>query len=60
MNIFNYFRKLKPFINMAKEMRTGSNEPQFVIDRLNIVNNADLTNPMGVAIFANAIDILKN
>ena len=36
-------------------------EPQFVIDRLNIVNNADEdeSNPMGVAIFANALDVLK-
>ena len=33
-----------------------------VIDRLNIVNNADMdeSNPMGVAIYANAIDVLKS
>ena len=30
-----------------------------MIDRLNITNNADENNPMGVAIFANAIDTLK-
>lgn len=53
------WKKLKPFTNMARETRTGSSEPQFVIDRLNIVNNADVTNPMGAAIFANVIDILK-
>ena len=42
-------------------METGSDKPQFVIDRLNIVNNADedLSNPMGVALFANAIDVVR-
>lgn len=55
------WKELKPFSNMAARIQTGSPEPQFVIDRLNIVNNADddESNPMGVAIFANAIDILK-
>lgn len=53
------WRGLKPFRNMAKEIHTGSLEPQFVIDRLNIVNNAEEDNPMGVAIFANSIDVLK-
>ena len=52
--------ELKPFKNLAKMIRTGSDRPQFVIDKLNIVNNADEddTNPMGAAIFANAIDVL--
>lgn len=51
---------LKPFKGLAKTIRTGSDRPQFVIDRLNIVNNADDddTNPMGVAIFANSVDVL--
>ena len=54
------WRKLRPFENMAAVVKTGSLEPQFVIDRLNIVNNADdENNPMGIAIFANAIDVLK-
>lgn len=53
------WKLLKPFKTLAKEIRTGSAEPQFVIDRLNITNNADQNNPMGVAIFANAIDTLK-
>lgn len=53
------WKQLKPFAMMARETKTGSQEPQFVIDRLNIVNNADESNPMGVAIFANAIDVLK-
>ncbi len=56
------WRKLSPFQFLAKRIETGSPEPQFVIDRLNIVNNADTdeSNPMGVAIYANAIDVLKS
>lgn len=53
------WKQLKPFKTLAREVRTGSGEPQYVIDRLNITNNADEDNPMGVAIFANAIDTLK-
>lgn len=34
------WKLLKPFKTLAKEVRTGSAEPQFVIDRLNITNNA--------------------
>lgn len=52
---------IKPFRDLAPAVETDSEYPQFVIDRLNIVNNADAdeSNPMGVAIFANAIDVLK-
>lgn len=53
------WKQLNPFKELAKEVRTGSSEAQFVIDRLNITNNAGENNPMGVAIFANAIDTLK-
>lgn len=38
---------------------TGSKERQFVIDRLNIANNFDISNPMGIAVYANSIDQLK-
>ena len=50
------------FAGLAPKLETGSAEPQFVIDRLNIVNNADEdeTNPMGIAIFANAEDVLES
>ena len=56
------WHQLKPFENLVPMMETGSPEPQFVIQRLNIVNNADEdeSNPMGVAIFANAIDVLRS
>lgn len=53
------WKKLKPFTTLARETKTGSAEPQFVIDRLNISNNADNSNPMGIAIFANSIDVLQ-
>lgn len=38
------------FAGLPEEIETGSAEPQFVIDRLNMVNNADMEdeeNPMG-------------
>ena len=47
------------FANIPKTVHTGSKAPQFFIDKLNIVNNIDPTLPMGVAVFANAIDQLK-
>lgn len=49
------------FNGLAERIETGSDNPLFIIDRLNIVNNADedSSNPMGVALFANAIDIVK-
>lgn len=55
------WRALKPFQNLASRIETGSPEPQYSIDRLNIVNNADKdeNNPMGIALFANSIDVLK-
>lgn len=51
---------IAPFEGLQPVINTGTDKPQFVIDRLNIVNNAsdDDTNPMGVAVFANAIDVL--
>ena len=48
------------FEGLAARVETGSNQPQFIIDKLNIANNVDEddTNPMGVALFANSIDVL--
>lgn len=53
------WNSLKGFESMAECVRTGSKERQFVIDRLNIVNNWNGDNPMGVAIFANSLDVLQ-
>ena len=54
------WNKIPHFANMAQKIETGSISPQFIIDKLNIVNNAseDSTNPMGISIFANAEDVL--
>ena len=38
---------------------TGSAEPLFVLFRPNIANNQDLNCPLGISVFANAIDQLK-
>lgn len=51
--------ELNGFETMSEKIYTGSSERQFVIDRLNIANNSDKDNPMGVAIFANSLDVLR-
>lgn len=50
---------LNGFETMSEKIYTGSSERQFVIDRLNIANNSDRDNPMGVALFANSLDVLQ-
>ncbi len=47
------------FQNVPATIYTGSDKRQFAIDKLNIVNNVDASLPMGIAVFANAIDQLK-
>ena len=55
------WEQIPAFSGLAERIETGSDQPLFVIDRLNMVNNADedTTNPMGVALFANGIDVIK-
>lgn len=53
------WRDMHGFETMSEKIYTGSSERQFVIDRLNISNNSDKDNPMGVAIFANSLDVLR-
>lgn len=52
---------LPPFEGLADRIETGSKEPQYVIDRLNLVNNAaeDDNNPMGMSLLANSIDVFR-
>lgn len=50
---------VRGFETISPVVHTGSDKPQFVIDRLNIANS-DEENPMGVAVFAYAIDQLKS
>ena len=56
------WQQLRPFENLAPRMETGSGAPQYVLQRLNMVNNADEdeSNPLGVAIFANTLDVLRS
>lgn len=56
------WREMKPFQNMSAVVMTGSDKPQFVIDRLNIANkdDGDDGNPMGVALFHDSIDVLAS
>lgn len=42
------------------EYETGSNVPMFQIIKPNCVNNYDKTNPLGMSIFGNSLDILKS
>ncbi len=44
---------------VEKEVYTGSAVPLFQILRPNIVNNIDLESPMGISVYANAIDQLE-
>ena len=47
------FEKVPPVVH------TNSDRRQFVIDRPNISNNFDYSIPLGISVFANAIDVLK-
>lgn len=55
------WEEIPAFSGLAERIETGSDQPLFIIDRLNMVNNADkdATNPMGVAVFANGIDVIR-
>lgn len=55
------WEEIPTFSGLAERIETGSDQPLFIIDRLNMANNADddTTNPMGVSLFANAIDIIR-
>ena len=55
------WNKIPYFQGLAPRVETGSDKPQFVIDKLNIANNVDEddTNPMGVSLYANACDVLS-
>lgn len=57
--LYDEWKNLKDFKSLIPKTETGSRERQFVIDKLNIENNYSEDNPMGVPIFANAIDILQ-
>jgi A118 family predicted phage portal protein len=47
------FERIPPVVH------TGSDKRQFVIDRPNIENNLDYLLPVGIPVYANAIDVLR-
>lgn len=47
------------FENIPPVVHTGSDKRLFVIDRPNIANNVNYLLPTGIAIYANAIDVLQ-
>lgn len=50
---------VRGFENVPSVIHTGSASRLFVIDRPNIINNADMDYPLGISVYANAIDQLK-
>lgn len=51
--------RVRGFENIPPKVRTGSDKRQFVIDRPNIANNIDYGTPLGISVYANAIDALR-
>ena len=50
---------LPPPAGVPETVRTGRATRGFVLDRMNIVNNLDPASPMGLSVFANALDQLR-
>lgn len=50
---------VKGFENIPPVVYIGGDKRQFVIDRLNIANNFNYLLPTGIAVYANAIDVLQ-
>lgn len=50
---------VKGFENIPPVVHTGSDKRQFAIDRPNIANNVNYLLPTGIAVYANAIDVLQ-
>lgn len=50
---------VRGFERIPPVVRTGSDRRQFVIDRPNIANNLNYLLPVGVSVYANAIDVLR-
>lgn len=53
------FSEVPGFERLPREVKTNSDKRQFVIDRPNIANNYDYSIPLGISVFANAIDAMK-
>lgn len=53
------YKNVRLNLNILPIIRTKSLNPLFYIVKTNIANNIDLESPMGVSVYANAIDNLK-
>ena len=51
---------LPDFANVQSEILTGTNRPQFVIDKMALRTTTKDFDPMGIAVYAGAIDQLKS
>ena len=49
----NGFERVPPVVHTKTDRR------QFVIDRPNIANNFDYSGPLGISVYANAVDVLR-
>lgn len=47
------------FERIPAVVHTGNDKRQFVIDRPNIANNVDYLLPVGISVYANALDVLR-
>lgn len=56
------WKDLLPFAGMSPRIVTGSKDPLFIIDKLNIANNFgdDNQNPMGMSLFYNSLSVLQS
>ena len=50
---------VKGFERVPPVVHTGADHRQFVIDRPNISNNYDYSNPLGISVYANAVDVMR-
>ena len=50
---------VKGFERIPPVVHTGSDKRQFIIDRPNIANNFNYLLPVGISVYANAIDVLR-
>lgn len=53
------FSKMPGYENIKPKVKTGSKVKPFVVDKLNLTNNIDSDSPLGISIFANALDTMK-
>ena len=47
------------FAGVPETVHTRRSERSFVLDRMNIVNNLDPSSPLGISVYANALDQLR-